>query len=597
MCGIFGYNQASDHVRNTTFFADLAHRGPDATAIHQTGRWTLGHLRLSIIETSSASNQPFLKDGNALVFNGEIYNYLELTRDQLSPGSLRTSSDTEVLITLLNRDGLSCLNRLNGMFAFAWHNHQTDTLHLVRDRFGVKPLYYTTIGDHIYFSSEIKPLARLQNTITLDEGIITSFMNDTATDFDERSGLIGIQQVRPGHYLTITSSGTVSEHCWYQGSDYTVDTSIFRDEAKTLTAFEDLLTDALRLRHRADVPICITLSGGLDSTTLYVLAKEKLQSKIQPFVFAHPGAATDESDRATALARSYGDQPIVITSSLTQGRTTLTEALQHLEFPIWNPSAVAYLDMYKAIKANGYTVVIEGHGSDEQLGGYPYMIEAAWKQALLSLRFRFAYTLYRTWLSTQNLALGQRPPTSSLVRDWLTMGKGLMRGIAKTLLAPRKWQYLSFNALVRTSFDYKILPIVLRTFDRLPMAASLEARCPFMDYRVVEFIRALPLQYKVNEIGSKAILREILKKYGHASIYQNRAKMGFASDLPTLLNESGTRAALTRAVEQFAHPIWSSEQERAKKLLTKPHLSWEDVTPIWKVAAITMTEDLYEQLR
>lgn len=597
MCGIFGYNTTTNETANKRFFTDLAHRGPDAEATHQCGSWTLGHLRLSIIETSSASNQPFLKDGNTLIFNGEIYNYLELAHDRLSGTPLKTASDTEVLITLLNQAGVACLNQLNGMFAFAWHEHSSDSLYLVRDRFGVKPLYYTTVGGHLYFSSEITPLTRLQPTTQLDDEIIASFMADTATDFDERSGVSGIKQVRPGHYLKVSAAGSVTEIPWYHGHDSVVDTTVFTSKEKTIAAFETLLADALRLRHRADVPICITLSGGLDSTTLYVLAKEKLASKIQPFVFAHPGAATDESGRAIALARTYGDKPIVVTSPPTQGPTSLLDALRHLEFPIWNPSAVAYLDMYRAIKAHGYTVVIEGHGSDEQLGGYPYMIEAAWKQTLLSGRFRFAHTLYRTWLGTQNTALGQQPATSSLGRDIVMMTRGLLRGVAKTILAPRKWKYLSFNALVRDSFDYKILPIVLRTFDRLPMAASLEARCPFMDYRVVEFIRALPLSYKVNEIGSKAILREILKKYGHADIYQNRAKMGFASDIPALLNEPATRAVLTRAVTQFNHPAWTTEKNRAQNLLQKDQLTWDDVTPIWKVAAITMMEDSYANSR
>jgi len=597
MCGIFGYNQTSQEALNRAFFADLAHRGPDATATHQASSWTLGHLRLSIIETSSASNQPFLKDGNALIFNGEIYNYLELSRDRLASEALRTASDTEVLITLLNRDGITCLNHLNGMFAFAWHDHRTDTLYLVRDRFGVKPLYYTIVGEQFYFSSEITPLARLQPSVQIDNAVVTAFMEDTATDFNERSGIVGIKQVRPGHYLTITNKGATSEVRWYHGHDSKIDPDTYSDTEKTIATFEDLLTDALRLRNRADVPICITLSGGLDSTTLYVLAKEKLQAKIQPFVFAHPGAATDESTRAIALARSYGDEPIVVTSSPTSGLPALTEALRHLEFPIWNPSAIAYLDMYRAIKAHGYTVVIEGHGSDEQLGGYPYMIEAAWKQALLSGDIRFAHTLYRTWLGTHNTALGQQPARSSLGSDVVHMSYGLVRGLVKTLLAPHKRKYLSFTTLVQDSFEYKILPIVLRTFDRLPMAASLEARCPFMDFRMVEFIRALPLHYKVNEIGSKAILREILKKYGHASIYQNRAKMGFASDIPAILNEPTVRKALESAVERFAHPAWHTEKIIAQRHLAKANLSWEDVTPIWKVAAITMTEDIYEKSR
>jgi asparagine synthase (glutamine-hydrolysing) len=594
MCGIFGYSGSDNQTLEAAFFTDLAHRGPDARSTAKTGAWTLGHLRLSIIETSSASNQPFEKDGNTIIFNGEIYNYLELAKERLIGATLRTASDTEVLITLLNRDGLSCLNHLNGMFAFAWHDAVSGNLYLVRDRFGVKPLYYTSVANTFYFSSEITPLARLQGTPQLDGSVIATFMADTATDYNERSGVAGVLQVKPGHYLCISKDGQVEERRWYTNNDYHFDPLVFRDQEKTLTAFEDLLTDAVRLRHRADVPICITLSGGLDSTTLYVLAKEKLDSKIQPFIFAHPGAATDESARAIALARTYGDEPIVVTSPPSRGLPALTEALRHLEFPIWNPSAVAYLDMYKAIKAEGYTVVIEGHGSDEQLGGYPYMIEAAWKQSLLSLRFGFAYTLYRTWLTTQNTALGQYAGEAMLGKDVLMMLRGLSRGIIKTVLAPRKWKYLSFTALVRDSFDYKILPIVLRTFDRLPMAASLEARCPFMDYRVVEFIRALPLEYKVNEIGSKAILREILKKYNHAEIYQNRAKMGFASDIPTLINEPSTRAALSSAVESFKHPALTKEKTCAQALLTKEHLTWDDVTPIWKVAAITMMEDIYE---
>ncbi len=590
MCGIFGYQIQNDAALARSFFIDLAHRGPDAQATTQVDEWTLGHLRLSIIETSSASNQPFLKDGNWIIFNGEIYNYLELKETYLKNTPLRTASDTEVLLTLLNQEGLACLNKLNGMFAFAWYNAAEKNLYLVRDRFGVKPLYYTHDKQGFAFASEMRPLTRLARNVEFDEEVMSAFFKDTATDFDERSGIKHILQVKPGHFLTVTESGVPTEHRWYHDRDYAFDTSIFASKERTLAAFEDLLTDSLALRHRADVPICITLSGGLDSTTLYVLAKEKLQSKIQPFIFAHPGSATDESMRAIALAKKYGDSPIVVTSEPGQELERLTAALRYLEYPIWNPSAVAYLDMYKAIKSHGYTVVIEGHGSDEQLGGYPYMLEAAWKQALLRGNFRFARTLYRTWQQTQNPALGTLPEQPS---ELFGMTKGLLRALLKALLSPRKWKYCSFDALVRESFDYKILPIVLRTFDRLPMAASLEARCPFMDYRVVEFIRTLPLEYKVNEIGSKAILREILKKYGHADIYQNRTKMGFASDIPVLINEPQVRAALRQAVNDFDFPHFAREKALASERLKKTTLTWDDIAPIWKVAAFPLLKNSY----
>jgi len=252
--------------------------------------------------------------------------------------------------------------------------------------------------------------------------------------------------------------------------------------------------------------------------------------------------------------------------------------------------------MYTAIKAQGYTVVIEGHGSDEQLGGYPYMLEAAWKQELLRGHWRFAHTLYRSWLLTNNPALGQNQNVdTSTWHHYVAMGRGLLRGIAKSIIWPSKRKYLDFDTLVRESFDYKILPIVLRTFDRLSMARSLESRCPFMDYRVVEFIRALPLEYKVNEIGSKAILREILKRYGHAEIYQNRSKMGFASDVPALMNTRENRAFFTEAVKEFNHPRFGSAKAQAQARLQKDQLGWEDITDVWKVAAIVIIERLYDR--
>jgi asparagine synthase (glutamine-hydrolysing) len=593
MCGIFGYNiHHSAQVAN--YFKALAHRGPDAQATTIAGVWTLGHLRLSIIDTSNGANQPYERDGNWIIFNGEIYNYLELKEKYLKNVTLKTHSDTEVLIELLNRRGLSVLSEVNGMFAFGWYDGHSATLYLVRDRFGVKPLYFTATGSRFAFASEIKPLATELSRRSLDPVVMDHFFRETATDFDERSGLKGVLQVRPGHYLTVAADGTAVATRWYHGTDFTVDPEIFTDAIATRERFAEILTDALSLRHRSDVPICLTLSGGLDSTTLYVLAKERLGSHIRPFVFAHPGALTDESPRATSLAQYYGDDPIVVKSTPNEHIVKLATALRHLEFPMWNPSAVAYLDMYSAIKQHGFKVVIEGHGSDEQLGGYPYLVEAAWKETLLKGDIAFARTLYRTWRETQNQALGQPSGDTGTLAEISGMSRGLARGLFKAALWPDKWKYLDFTALVRESFDYKILPIVLRTFDRLSMSQSLESRCPFMDYRVVEFLRAMPLRHKVNAIGSKAILREILKQYGHTEIYTQRAKMGFASDIPALLNAPANRAFFVEAVTAFEHPAYASYKERAVRRLKKATLGWEDVTDIWKIAAITLTQRLYD---
>ena len=216
MCGIFGYTGSEKLEKH--FFEFMKHRGPDARCIKKDDHLTLGHLRLSIIDLDSDANQPFEKDGSILVFNGEIYNYLELQKTYLSGYKFNTRSDTEVLITLLNKFGLDILNELNGMFAFAYLNKKKE-LFLVRDRFGVKPVYYTQVDKRFYFSSEIKPLLFLNPNNNLDESIIKSYFEDTATDFDERSGYNNINQIKPGHYM-LAKQGKINEQSrWYFGLD------------------------------------------------------------------------------------------------------------------------------------------------------------------------------------------------------------------------------------------------------------------------------------------------------------------------------------------------------------------------------------------
>jgi len=593
MCGIFGYNEKIGTDENI-FFELMSHRGPDAKSSARAGDWLLGHLRLSIIDTTEAANQPFEKDGSFIVFNGEIYNYLELKGEYLRDVNLKTTSDTEVLIELLNRHGEKILNKLNGMFAFAWYDSGSGRLMLVRDRYGVKPLYWMENGGKFYFSSELKPLIRVKGKIEFNGIILDSFFKDTATDFDKNTFVRGIFYLEAGHRMTVGKDGSLDDRAWYQGSDFEFDREVFNDKQATVDYFENLLTDAVRIRHRSDVPVCITLSGGLDSTAIYVLAKEKLKSKIKPFVFSHAGAATDEAPKAMRLAKEYQDEPIVVESRSEQGIRSLNEASDFLEFPIWNPSAIAYLDMYKEIKKKGFKVVIEGHGSDEQLGGYPYMIEAAWKELLLKGKWGRAHEIYRIFRETQNPVLEQAEKGgSNTAADIFDMARGLGRGIIKAILMPSKAKYLKMQALLDDSFSYKILPIVLRAFDRLPMSQSIESRCPFMDFRIVEFIRSMPLQYKVSKIGSKAILREILKKYNKDYIYMDKAKMGFASDLPALFNEPINKSYFKKMIDEFNLPQFAKRKSKAEKLINKDRIGWSDVDQIWKVASIEMIKEKY----
>lgn len=594
MCGIFGYNKKSNEEKNKIFFEMMKHRGPDAQSFIEASGWTLGHLRLSIIDTSVSANQPMQKNGNVLIFNGEIYNYIELKNEFLKNVKLGTVSDSEVLLELLNRFGTKILNKLNGMFAFAWYNKNNNELILCRDRYGVKPLNWMEKNGTVYFSSEIKPLAKIKKGVKFNNNLIESFIKDTATDFDNQTFIENIWQVEPGTLIKISNNKITIEK-WYFNNDFVVDKEIFKDYHNTVSYYENLLTDAIKLRHRSDVPVCITLSGGLDSTTIYTLMKEKINSNLKPFTFLHPGSPTDESSKVFRLAQDYNDEVITIQSDQNKGIDDLREALYFLEFPIWNPSAIAYLDMYKGIHNKGFKVAIEGHGSDEQLGGYPYMIEAAWRESMIKGKFLQAHDLYKIYEMTLNPALNQTAGNSkNNLKNYLYMLKILTKLSVARFIKPSKINYLNFQSVLDDSFHYKILPIVLRSFDRLSMSQSIESRSPFMDFRLVEFTRALPLINKVNKIGGKAILREILKKYKKDYLYQNKIKMGFASDLPSFFNNEKTKEALKKYISSFGFKGHENLKDKALKKINGEKISWADTEPIWKVASLEIIKNLYE---
>ncbi len=574
----------------------MRHRGPDCEDSIKIENWTLGHQRLSIIDTSLAGNQPMSKDGNILILNGEIYNYIELKKEFLKGTRFFSDSDTEVLLELLNRFGLKILNHVNGMFAFAWYNSRENKLILCRDRFGVKPLHWMKINDFIFFSSEIKPLIQIKPTFEFNENIIQSFILDTATDFDVQTFAEDIFQLTPGHFISIDQSGSHLDSKWYFGNDF--DTVNINDKQELVSYFEFLLTDAIKLRHRSDVPICITLSGGLDSSTIYTLAKERLNSDLQAFTFSHPNAPTDEAKAVMELTAKYGDKPIIIESDENQSWRELKEALFYLEFPIWNSSAVAYLNTYKAIKSHGFKVIIEGHGGDEILGGYPYMIEAAWEELLYKCCFLDSFKVLKVFKETLNLSLNQQYNDDINIKQYLKkyMYKNLKHTLGNILLSrPPQIPNGYFQSILEKSFNFKILPIVLRTFDRLTMSQSVESRSPFMDYRIVEFSRNIPLKFKVNSLGSKAILREILKKYGQNDIYKNKVKMGFASDVPKLYNEPKNKLYIEHYLNSFDFPGHNGLKYSAIAMNSKSDIQWSDVELIWKTIALSMTKEFYKK--
>lgn len=584
MCSIVGFYKLQRKPAKRHFVKDgldlMRHRGPDAEKFgHYDNRVGLGNQRLSIIDVSVKTNQPMETKKSVLVFNGEIYNYIELRKELEQKGvKINSDSDTEVLLKGVELEGERFFHKLNGMFAFAYYDRAKKQIWLVRDRFGVKPLYYTHQDDVAYFASEIKPLANVVKKPIRNFAIYKHFIAETATDFDSQTFIKDIFQIPPGHYGIVNQSG-IKVKKWYQGKDFNFDQKVFQDKVQTRKFAEDLLTDAIAKRLRADVPVSMTLSGGLDSTLIYILIKERIKRPVTVFTVVNKDTEINEIAKVKRLAGEYGDKLIKIESKIKKDAVAdIEESLRYLEFSSWDPSVVAYLNIYKAISQREFKVVVEGHGSDEQLGGYPYLVQAAAHELLRNKKWISGLGLVRVYQKMSALGDYKDRPFYSIFRHALVTARE---------------SGVNFDKLLATSFEYKILPIVLRTFDRLTMRSAVESRAPFMDYRVVEFFKKMPLDYKVAPIGSKAILREIIKQYGKDYIYQDKRKIGFGVDIVKLMNYPANRRFFAKWVSKFNLNDHEDLKKEALESLAQPKISESGVIPIWKAASLAYIDRVY----
>ena len=543
MCSILGiYNlDKNKNEFDEKFIHDgfklMEHRGPDNKSFNIIdSKMLFAHQRLSILDIDSRSDQPMKYDDSWITFNGEIYNFKFLQNKYLSGDKMKTTSDTEVLIRKKKKKGLNILNELNGMFAFGYYKNKN--FYLVRDRFGVKPLYYYLAEGALYFSSEIKPILEIIKKKDLNNEYVNNYIKHTATDYDHSTFLKDIYQLKKGNYLKIVN-GEHKPIQWYFGNDFHFDSNILISNKKTIDFVENLICDAIKVRLISDVPICLTLSGGIDSAVIYTLLKERLNKKIKIFTYSHRGSKSNEYHKVKKLVSYYNDKIYEVEDEEKRlNINNLEDNIRTLEFPIWGIDSIAYGSVYKEIKKQNFKVVIEGHGSDEQLAGYPFMMEGAFYDNLKNFKFIKAISVLKLINSTNHDSIKK---------------ENIFYIFLKLLLKPifRINQPISLRGLIDWTFNFKILPIVLRAFDRLTMKESIENRAPFMDYRLVELFKKLPNNLIINEIGNKSVLREILKKYKKEFIYEDKRKMGFSMDAEKILLNEKFKKDSSEVIEKY----------------------------------------------
>ena len=549
MCGIFGTTRfyVNECIRHK--LERMRFRGPDHQAFKKyhfaNGKITLGHVRLSIIDLDSRSNQPFdYNDSLSIVFNGEIYNYKELVRDRLKGVALRTSSDTEVLCAMYEKYGEGCVKYLNGMFAFVVFDKKKQILFGCRDRLGKKPLYYWYENGDMEFASQISVIAE-GNNFEIDEQarkfyFFGNYIPDPYTIYK------GVNKLRAGQFFVynINKKELKIETYWdlFSNSCGFVAPKSFDDAKEQL---KDLLFDAVELRLHADVPVGIFLSGGIDSSLVAAIVS-KINPQLACYTIGFHDRKFDESPHAKDVADSLhvpfrlnyceGDEMLSMYENYTY----------YFDEPFADDSLIpSSLVAMKAKK--DVTVVLGGDGGDELFLGY----DKYQKFNKLRAIYKIPYFVRRGLLEMMQIVKNDAKLRSiackdvnlailstNNVHDYYGAERFDVTDIAKRL---PDWEYINEKRglLMYSDFDMKhyLNSNGNTKTDRSTMRFSLELRSPLMDYRVAEFSRLLPVEYLLSKkYGGKAILKSILYEMVPRDIL-DRPKMGFSSPVVNWLRK------------------------------------------------------------
>jgi asparagine synthase (glutamine-hydrolysing) len=574
MCGIAGIyhfdptrSVRDDEIRRMT--ECLHHRGPDDEGFHRDGSLALGHKRLSIIDLSDAGRQPMTnEDGRYwIVFNGEIYNYAELRQRLVAAGHrFRSHTDTEVILHQFEEEGPGCLARLNGMFAFALWDASERTLFAARDRFGVKPFYYAVRDGTFVFGSEIKALLVTSyvrselNVEALADYVTFQFCLGDKTLFSD------VSKLEPGCWLRVDGTGRISTH-QYWDIDFTVNTS--RSDAEHVQKLTQLLTDAVRLELRADVPLGTHLSGGLDSTAVTAFAASLTDSPIHTFSGGFLESGYDETPYARIAADAAGSIHHEVFATADEFVDLLPTLIYHMDEPAAGPGLFPQYCVAR-LASRHVKVVLGGQGGDEIFGGYTrYLIaylEASLRGGILGTHEDEKYVVtFESILPNLTQLRGYEPLLKRFWRHGLFEEADrryfdlIDRSEAtRRLIRADVWRaadgYSPFDefraifndpnchALINkmSRFDIKtLLPALLQVEDRTSMAVSLESRVPLLDHRIVELVASMPPKIKFKGGRSKHIFRRVLDGVVPDAIAARTDKMGFP--VPLAIWASGGR--------------------------------------------------------
>ncbi len=550
MCGIAGFigaagDAGADRPLLERMLALLAHRGPDGSGIHIERGIGLAHVRLSIIDPAGGV-QPMRLGSLSVVFNGEIFNYIELRADLQRRGHVfRTDSDTEVILHLYQRYGDRFVEHLNGQFAIALWDGARQRMVLARDRAGIRPLFHARGRGRLWFASEIKAiLAALPECATLDVGgLLQTFTYWGPVDPDTL--FEGVRSVPPGTLVVLDRDGNETQTRYW---DWTFPVhgepaSGFASVEEATAALRDLLVDAVRLQLRADVPVGAYLSGGLDSSGIVALARRFTDAPVRTFSIAFDDAEFDESEHQQAMVRHLGTEHTTLRCTQRDIGEAFPRLIRHTETPVLRTAPAPLMLLSRTVREAGYKVVLTGEGADEVFAGYDIFKEAkvrrfwarqpdsAWRPRLLGRLYGYLEkspvenpAFARAFFGQGREHIGR--PIFAHVPRWTTSGRALAFLAPELKAAAAAWDPLAFyekrlpdgmmdwDPLSRDQYvEAKSLMasyLLSSQGDRVAMANSIEGRFPYLDHRIIEFANRLPSRWKLRGLTEKFILRRAL---------------------------------------------------------------------------------------
>jgi asparagine synthase (glutamine-hydrolysing) len=529
MCGILGQINFNNTFSSHPNLNLLQHRGPDGSGewVNKKGNIYFGHTRLAILEPTPAGRQP-MNDSSTrftITFNGEIYNHLRL-RAVLPGIKWNGTSDTETLIELIAHKGLDTIHHLKGMFAFALYDSIEDSVLLVRDRFGIKPLWFKNDQDRFIFSSEIRPLAKNHKT-TLNKKALSEYigfgrMPNTTGIFEK------IEAVTPGGWVKVLNNGTIKKGCWWTGCSLIHRPIQNREECKERV--HKLVSDAVREHLISDVGVGSFLSGGIDSSIITLVAGKVMGRKLKTFTVGFPNGAKDERLIARVVAKKVGTEHNEIEVDEETCLKWVKEAVLNLDLP--SVDAVNTFIVSKAVTDSGLKVALSGLGGDELFGGYPSFKNVArlmWLNKLPSkIRNLIIKKLsHKLREKFDGVSLSSLASLTIAYRRFTSIeglkNTGLCDGTPVIPAAPKGLDEMSMISWAE--MQGYMIPMLLRDSDQMSMAKGLEIRVPFLDHALVEEVLHFPEKYKKGK-NIKPLLVDAFRKDLPVEVYE-RPKQGF----------------------------------------------------------------------